>query len=193
MNSIPSGFAQKFAFGTLAALCLSLAGLNNANADEKGNRGQLSAKDFKFVTDACAGGMMEVDQGQLAAQKAENQSVRDFGKRMVADHQKANEELKQLLTQKGVTLPDPPAKTEEKTLEHLRGLSGADFDKAYIKGMVSDHKKDVKEFQTESEKAGDADLKNWVAKTLPTIQEHLRLAQSVEADLTGVKAQASAQ
>ena len=124
---------------------------------------------------------MEVTLGQLAAQKASDPEVRKFGERMVQDHQKANMELAGLVSKKGATLPEPSAKKEEKTVEHLSSLSGADFDRAYVKAMLSDHKKDVKEFQKQSEKAEDADLRTWVAKTLPTLQEHLTLVQGLEA------------
>jgi putative membrane protein len=177
---------------TGTALCLALFGLQNARADDTGNRGQLTSKDFKFVTETAQGGKMEVSSGQLAQQKASDPAVKDFAQRMVTDHTKANDELKDLLTQKGVTLPDASNKSEEKTMEHYQSLSGADFDKAYMKDMVSDHKKTVKAFQKASEKSDDADLKSWTAKTLPTLQDHLRMAESVEANLNNAKPTAAA-
>lgn len=182
---------KRLAFATMLVLCSSLA--LQARADQTNTQGQLSSKDYKFVTSAVQGGTMEVTLGQLAAQKGSDPSVRAFGERMVQDHQKANQELTQLISQKGATVPETSTKKGEKMTEHLQGLSGADFDKAYIKHMVSDHKTDIKEFQTAAEKSDDADLKNWAAKTLPTLQEHLRLAESAEATVDAVKTQASAQ
>ncbi|MDB6112348.1 MAG: outer membrane protein, partial [Pedosphaera sp.] len=114
-------------FGLLAS-----GGFNNARAAEKGNRGQLSAKDYKFVTEAAQGGMMEVTLGQLAAQKASDPAVRDFGQRMVQDHQKADQQLMQLVSQKGATLPTDTTGENKGMVDHLKNLSGADFDKAYM-------------------------------------------------------------
>src|SRR5262245_1721746 len=94
--------------------CLSLAGLASFGAESQGNRGQFSAHDYRFVTDAATGCMEEVDLGRLATQKAENPQVKQFGQLMVTDHQKANDELKQLVTQKGATLPTTPTRTEER-------------------------------------------------------------------------------
>ena len=172
----------------IAAL-VSASGLQTARADSDGNRGQLSMRDFKFATDAAQGGQMEVTLGQLAAQKANDPGVRDFGQRMVTDHQKANTELKQIITQKGATLPTDASK-EEKMVEYLRTLSGMEFDKAYVKHMAKDHKKDVKEFQKQAEKGDDADLKGFAAKTLPILQEHLRLVENLDTTINGAKAQA---
>ena len=172
--------------GTLALALFTLAALMfNAQAADKNSRGSLNARDYKFVSDAAEGGAMEVSLGRLAAQKGADQAVRDFGQRMVTDHQKANEELTQLVSQKGATLPDS-SKEIEKSLSRFGKLEGSDFDKAYIKDMVSDHKKDVKDFQTEADKAEDADLKGWVTKTLPTLEDHLRLAQTVESTVNAV-------
>lgn len=172
---------------SLLALCFTLAGLQSVRADQTNTQGRLSAKDYKFVTEASQGGMMEVTLGQLAAQKGSDPSVRSFGERMIQDHQKANMELTQLISQKGATAPEPSTKKDEKMTEHLQSLSGADFDKAYIKHMVSDHKTDIKEFQMAADKSDDADLKAWAAKTLPTLQEHLRLAESAESTVAATK------
>jgi putative membrane protein len=153
---------------------------------EKGTAGSLSSRDYKFVCDAAEGGTLEVSLGQLATQQAGAQSVRDFGQRMVTDHQKADQELMQIIGQKGATLPDTSEK-DSKTLEHYRKLAGTTFDSDYIKMMVSDHKKDVKVFQTEADKGEDPDVRGWAAKTFPTLQEHLSLAESTEASVNAMK------
>ena len=174
----------------LAFLAMQLL---TTRADDTNTQGQLSARDYKFVRDALKGGSMEISLGQLAAQQGTNQSVRAFGDRMVQDHQKANQELTQLATQKGATIQEPMDKKTDEMAAHLRGLSGTEFDKAYIKMMISDHKTVIKEFQSEAAKADDADLKNWATQTLPTLQEHLRLAESAKADIDAAKPQISAQ
>src|SRR6478609_4440042 len=102
--------------GAVAACCMLLT-FRAAAADEQ--RGQLSARDYKFVVDAAKGGMAEVTLGQLAAQKATDPSVKDFAQRMVQDHQKVNDELTKLAAQKGATLPADTASAEKSTTEHL--------------------------------------------------------------------------
>jgi len=167
------------------AFCLVL--VSTVQAEDSTNRGQLSSRDYKFATEALKGGTQEVSLGQLAIQKASDPSVRDFGQRMVTDHQKANQALAQLLTQKGAVLPDTMAKKTEKMAEKLQGEAGTDFDKTYIKRMVKDHKEDVEDFQKEIEKGDDPDLKSWVTQTLPTVQEHLQVAESLEKGVTSQK------
>jgi putative membrane protein len=141
--------------------------------------GQLSAMDKQFVTKAAQGGMAEVELGQLAQQNAESQEVKDFGKRMVDDHTKANDQLKQIAEQKGVTVPsDLPAK-EKATKDRLSKLKGEQFDRAYMQHMVMDHQKDVAEFKKASTSAKDSDVKSFASQTLPTLQDHLKQAQQV--------------
>ncbi len=154
-------------------------------ADTEGQRGQLTSKDFNFVSDASRGGMEEVQLGQLAKQKAGSPAVREFGERMTTDHQKANDDLKQIAQKKGALIPNSLTHRENWTLEHLQKLSGAEFDKAYVSDMVRDHKKDVKEFEKASQNLSDPDLKAFAEKTLPTLQEHLRMAENLEGQIKG--------
>lgn len=144
-----------------------------------GTTSALSPDDKEFVSKAGMGGLAEVQMGNLALSKASSADVKAFGQRMVTDHSKANEELSQLATAKGVALPTELAGDHKAALEHLSSLSGAEFDKAYMKHMVEDHEKDVSEFEKASTTAGDSDLKAWAGKTLPTLKEHLQLAQTV--------------
>lgn len=149
--------------------------------------GQLSAKDYRFVEKFARSGMEEVELGQLAQQKASNQAVRDFGQRMVTDHSKANDELRALATQKGASLPTKMSYMERSTTSHLQNESGASFDQAYVKDMVKDHKKDVKEFEKAVNDITDPDLKAWAQKTLPILQQHLQIAENLEATVKGQK------
>jgi putative membrane protein len=129
--------------------------------------------------DAAMGGLMEVELGRVAAQKGTSDAVKQFGQRMVDDHSKANEELMTLASSKGITLPTTLDDKHQKQLTKMSAMSGAEFDRAYSKNMLSDHKKDVSEFEKESTRATDPDLKAFAAKTLPTLQQHLQLAQAL--------------
>jgi putative membrane protein len=164
--------------GTTAAATNGNAVKSPANATSAANK--ISSSERKFMEKAALGGIAEVQLGQLATEKAAAPAVRQFGQRMVDDHGKANDELKQLASQKGVTLPTTMDKSSQKEHDRLSKLSGAEFDRAYMKHMVSDHRKDVSEFKSEASKAKDADLKQFVQKTLPVLEEHLKLAQTDE-------------
>ncbi len=140
---------------------------------------QISPQDQKFLKEAAAGGMEEVKLGQLAVQKAANTDVKSFGQRMVDDHSKANDRLKQLAAQKGVALSSALPPDMKNDIDRLTKLSGAAFDKMYMSMMVKDHKKDVSEFEKETSKADDANVKSFAQQTLPTLREHLQMAESV--------------
>ena len=139
----------------------------------------VSDDDKAFATKAAEGGMGEVKLGELAASMAANADVKAFGKRMQTDHGKAGDELKQWATTKGVTLPATLNAETQKTHDELSKKSGAAFDKAYMEDMVKDHDKDVKEFQEASAKVKDPDLKSWIDKTLPVIQDHDKMAHDI--------------
>lgn len=148
--------------------------------------GTLSAAapaDKQFAADAGMAGLAEVQMGNLALQKARSADVKAFAQRMVSDHSKANEELQQLVTAKGLALPAELAGDHKAGLEHLTSMSGAEFDKTYMQHMVSDHQKAVTLFQNGANTLQDADIKGYATKNLPILQEHLRLAQQVSGKL----------
>jgi len=175
---------MKFTFLNIMAAALLAAGASTVSAQTNDAQGQLSSRDYKFARAALVGGNMEVQLGQIASQNAQDPAVRDFGNKMVQDHTAANQQLTLIIAQKGATISDGPGWMDQKMVDHLQGLKGSDFDKAYMKRMVSDHKDDIKEFQKEADNGDDADVKNFASKTLPTLQEHLRLAQETQAKLS---------
>ena len=136
--------------------------------------------DDHFVMDVAHAGMAEVELGRMATEKASKDDVKKFGQRMVDDHTKANDQLKQIATSKGVNLPTELDRSTQREMDRLNKLSGAEFDREYMKHMVSDHKKDVSEFKSEANRAKDPSVKQFAATTLPTLQQHLELAQSTE-------------
>ena len=140
---------------------------------------KLSAADKHFVKEAAAGGMAEVELGRLASEKASSPDVKQFGQRMVNDHSKANEQLKQIAADEGVALPTTLSAKDEATKNRLSKLSGDAFDKAYMADMVKDHKTDVAAFRKESETGKDPQVKSFAADTLPTLEDHLKNAEKV--------------
>jgi putative membrane protein len=138
----------------------------------------LSPAEKAFVTKAAEGGQAEVELAQLALQKAESQAVKALAQRIAEDHQRANQELQIIAEQKAVTLPSTLGKEHAAEKSRLEGLSGAQFDRAYVQQMIKDHRKDIAEFEQISTKAADADVKAFASKTLPTLKEHLAQAES---------------
>ncbi len=150
----------------------------------------VPAADKAFMMKAAQGGLAEVQLGQMAADKAQNADVKAFGQRMVDDHTKANDQLKSVAQQKGVTLPtdlDAKAKAEK---DRLSKLSGEQFDHAYIQHEVADHKKDIAEFKKEANSGKDNDVKNFASQTVPTLESHLQDAEKA-ASKTGASASKS--
>jgi putative membrane protein len=173
---------MKRVLAVVASLSLIAMGTMAASVSAAGSK--LSSTDMKFVMNAASGGMMEVQLGQMAQEKGTDQSVKDFGSRMVTDHAKANDELKQLASQKGIQLPAKLERKDQAAIDKLSKVSG-DFDKKYMKDMVKDHKKDVAEFKKAAKKVKDPDLNAWAQKTLPVLEQHLQLAKDTEQKLTG--------
>jgi len=102
--------------------------------------------------------MAEVEFGKLAERNAQSQEVKDFGKRMVDDHSKANDELNQIASQAGAALPTGLSTSDNTTKEHLSKMQGDAFDKAYVRHMVADHQQDVSEFKQETTAGKDPQL-----------------------------------
>lgn len=162
---------------------------NTGNANMVGNRNSaaggrtamrnLSSQDRNFLMDAAMGGMMEVELGRLATERGASDPVKQFGQRMVDDHTAANTELMSIASSKGITLPTMLDRKHQQHVTKLSGLSGAEFDRAYSRMMVTDHNKDVNMFERESTRGADPDLRAFATKTLPTLQEHLQMARAL--------------
>ncbi len=158
----------------LAAAGIFLICSGIASAQDRGK-----AMDSRFAMKAAQGGMAEVKLGQLAQDKGSSDSVKQFGKKMVDDHSKANDQLKSVAAKENMTLPTEMDAKDQAIYDRLSKLSGAAFDRAYARDMVRDHKEDVADFQKEANKGKDDAIKNFAAQTLPTLQEHLKMAQGL--------------
>jgi putative membrane protein len=143
----------------------------------------VSSTATTFAKEAASGGMMEVDLGRLAATKATDPRVRAFGERMVKDHSKADAALRKAAHEARIELPAKLDPQQRKTIDDLAALSGPAFDHAYMKDMVKDHTADVAAFKKEVGSGGTSVIHSWAANTLPTLEEHLRLAQETSTGL----------
>jgi putative membrane protein len=124
-----------------------------------------------FVKKAAQGGMTEVALSKAAATKSQDAKVRKFASQMVADHGKANDELASIAKKKGLDVPRSLDSEHQAVVQRINNQSGADFDAAYSKQMVSDHEKTVALFEGGT-KSADPELAAFARKTLPTLKEH---------------------
>ncbi len=143
------------------ALGLLGGGVALANTSDKG-----------FVDKAAAGGMAEVKLSQLALDKGQSPEVKQFARKMVEDHSKANMELKQIAAKKDLTVPTTMDDKHQKIYDRLAKMQGSDFDKEYMKTMATDHDDTVKLFKDQSQNGQDPELKSFAMKTLPVLEKH---------------------
>src|SRR5262245_24841828 len=125
-----------------ACLALVLAAPLAASAE-------MASADAKFMKQVAQHGKAEVEMGKMAAERGGSDSVKKFGERMATDHAKAGEELAKLAQDKGVTLPSDVDSKHKRMHDKLAKLSGADFDREYMRAMASGHDSEVKTFQRE--------------------------------------------
>jgi putative membrane protein len=157
---------------------------NTPSQKQNARRANAPYSDEGFVRNAAEGSMAEVKLGQLAEEKAQSPEVKSFAKRMVEDHTKALEELKQIGSQENINLPTDTSHRDAETYDRLAKLSGPEFDKQYAQEMVKDHQKDVAEFKKGEASAQKPSLKQFAQKTLPTLQTHLELAQRMQSTVS---------
>jgi putative membrane protein len=137
--------------------------------------------DNDFVRNATQGGMCEVMLGELAQRQSSSTEIKEFGKMMVNDHQKANEELKKLTGERGYRdIPTQPTTNARNDYDKLSRLNGREFDRAFAQQMVKDHEATVKLFQQQAENGKDEQIRNWARKTLPTLERHLEHSHNLE-------------
>ncbi len=135
-----------------------------------GTVAKLSQKDVNFIQKAAGGGQQEVENGKLAEKQGKSADVKRIGARMVADHTRANKELTELATRKGVKFDTRGVRAQN--------IGAADFDRSYLKLLEVDHKSDIADFEKQAKNGDDRDLKSWAAKTLPMLKEHLAMVQN---------------
>lgn len=179
-----------FLFGCIAAILF--VACNNEPKDSKDvaeetNEARLDSLDMEddgeFAVKAADGGMLEVRLGEMAQQSAASAEVKEFGSMMVADHGKANEELKALAAQKGIALPTSLSNDHQRKVDDLAKLKGADFDKEYISVMLKAHREDIEEFSEQTRDGKDSTLVRWASEKLPALQQHLREAERIDSVL----------
>jgi putative membrane protein len=156
----------------------SAAGTSPTATDTTSN--PQAADDRDFVRKALEGGEAEVQLGQLAAQKAQSDDVKQFAQKMVQDHSQIGDQvIKPLAKQMGVSEPKQLSKKDRSVMASLDKLSGAQFDQEYIKAMIKDHKQDLKDFKGEAEMSQDPNVKKAAQEGENLISQHLQMIQQI--------------
>lgn len=139
-----------------------------------------AADDKDFIQKAAKGNVAEVELARLAQERASDPEVKDMAQHILNDHQQANQDLQKLAAKKGITLPHDARMKDEVTKAKLSRLKGPEFDKDYVKAMVKDHQKDIKEYQREANQGKDPEVKQYASQTVATLQHHLEMAQRLD-------------
>jgi putative membrane protein len=148
---------------------------------DNGIKKMMTSSETAFAMKAAQGGLAEVKLGQLATDKAGSADVKAFGQKMVDDHTKANDQLKSIAEQQGMTLPTTMNAKDQALYDKLSNESGAQFDKTYMSSMVKDHEQDLKEFNKEASRGKNPQLKQFAQQTAPILEGHLQMAKSTDA------------
>ncbi len=167
------------ALGIAATLCTPWQGAF-AQEKERSPTSEKGSTDAIFIKKAAHGGMMEVELGRIAAEKGQSQDVKDFGNRMVKDHSKANDQLKEVAGKMSAKMPRKLNARHKGMVDQLSAMSGAEFDKAYVKAMIKDHEQDIAELEKADKEVKSADLKKFIEDTIPIMKEHLEMIKKFD-------------
>jgi putative membrane protein len=135
--------------------------------------------DMPFVRMAASSNLMEIQLGQMAQSKGTNQAVKQFGQRMVTDHNRMQQQLLSTATSMGQSFNPTLNAQHQQQVTRLQGLNGAEFDRSYMTAMIQAHQQDVSEFQTRSQSASSTQIRSLASTSLPMLQQHLSLAVQV--------------
>ena len=141
-----------------------------------------------FVKDTYSSNLFEIRAGQLAAQKAQDDQIKQFARQMVQDHTQANQQLKQAAQSKQIQVQEQLDPVHQAKLQKLQKCSPQEFGRKYINGQVAGHMMNVLEFRYQSENLQDPQLKQWAAQTLPKLEEHLKHATEIATKQAGGQA-----
>ena len=136
-----------------------------------------------FLKKAAEGQQAEIAMGRLASERAGDEKVKQFGALMMEDHRKASKEIQLLALKEGVVLPTELTGKHQDKREEFAQLAGDAFDRAYIRYMLRDHRKDVKEFERQAKAIKDPQVQRWAEGTLPLLKQHLQTAQRIASSI----------
>ncbi len=135
-----------------------------------------------FLQDAIHGDAAETRMGELAQEKAQNETVKEYGRTLAEDHSKAMDEAQKVAESLGVEVPAKPTAEARQEFKKLSGMSGQQFDKQFVQHMVEGHKKTIDKYTTAA-KSENAQVAAHAKEVLPVLRKHLETAQSLQKNL----------
>ena len=142
-----------------------------------------------FARTAAMSDLYEMEASRLAEQRSQNAQVKQFAQHMLRDHQKTTNELKGMLPQlQGVSAQQMPTGLDQQhqaLVQQLQGAQGAEFDRVFAQQQLQAHQTAVELFRAYAQSGDNAQLKQWAAQTLPSLEEHLRQAQQLQRGTQG--------
>lgn len=169
------------ALATLPMLAAPPAEAQGTSAKSTASEGKLASKDRKFLEEAAASGMLEIQASKLALQHAVAPEVKQFAEHMVMEHTAVDKQLSSLATAKGVKPPTELPMLMKRKVDALGKEKGKDFDEEYVEEIgVDAHQDTVKLFEKAAKDVEDPEVKKFAADTLPSLQKHLQMAQALD-------------
>jgi putative membrane protein len=165
------------------ATAAALTAFGNLNAQTPPNDAQIAM--IAVVADT-----VDIDAGKLAAEKASNKEVKAFAETMVRDHTAVNTKATALAKKLGVTPEESDTSKKlkadgDQTLAKLKGLSGTEFDKAYVDNEVAYHEAVIGVVtKTLIPNTKNAELKSLLESAGPIFTSHLEHAKQLQKSLT---------
>jgi putative membrane protein len=176
-----------YAKGMTFVLAIVLMGTGSLFAQQKQSKmaGQKmdNSADRNFITSAAEANLAEIDMAKMVGQKSTDPAVKDFANRMVTDHTQASQNLASVAEMNGVKLPTEASAAERNQKSELEKLSGAQLNDAYLRDELQGHKETISAFESEIEHGRNQEAKNYAEQTLPTLQDHIRIAENVAGEL----------
>lgn len=176
-------FAALFGASTFAVLALTVSPAARAADDPK-----VPPVDALFAREAAAMNQAEIQLGKDAADHATTPAVKQFAQKMVDDHTKAGDQLKNIVDPLKIDLPGDMDSAHNSFKSALDDLKGADYERAYVQAMVTDHALAITLFQDEAKNGNNAQLKAFAQQTLPILQQHETEVRHLEKTITKANA-----
>ena len=171
-------FATAVCVASLSIYSGTLYALDSARDEPASMR--LASDERAFMKEAAASGAYQLATSKVALSQARSPEVKELAAKFAQDYAEVNSQLQKLAATKYYKLPETMSRAQQKSLASLSARSGQDFDRNYVTEVGIDRLKgDIKAFETAARSRRDADHKAWAAKTVPVIQQHLAMVQSI--------------
>lgn len=158
---------------------------NGSVGDTMGNA-QSIQMDKRFLGQVTQASLLNIEMGKLAQEKSSSDAVKEFGKKMISDHERGLSIFKKVADRDGVTVDAQLDSKHKERLDKLAKLSGAEFDRAYIKDQLKAHQRMVSYFQSEADNSTESIASKMANNMLPAVQKHLNETKELNKNLTAV-------